>query len=269
MADGEEDESKYQFFVRGQTEPREKGSQQYTGFGRAHYENGDVYDGEYVEGNRRGRGKYTWKKFGDSYEGQYEENRKHGFGKIVYRSIIGEDDEAGDVDENAPPRGGMYLGYLHEGLRGCAPNKNPDEADSDGTFTYVNGDTYVGQWRAGKKHGRGVYSYAADGSKLMGEWEKGKMTVGKWVFPNGTFYSGKFKYNKPIGRGVWVFPNGNQLTGEYVQKEEEANEEDPGEEEEDPDNPKEKPDPKVTCNFIYGDAVAVHGGLMMVPKVDV
>ena len=56
------------------------------------------------------------------------------------------------------------------------------------------------------------------------------------MFPNGTFYCGKFRlasvilricqlasvialrYNKPYGKGVWVFKNGNQLAGDYLQK---------------------------------------------------
>jgi hypothetical protein len=262
--DGEEETGGYKLFVKGQEAPLEKGSQQYTGQGNAFYTNGDTYNGTYVEGLRRGKGTYTWKKFGDTYDGQYEENKKHGFGKLTYRSLAGEEDE-----EEKPeiPRGGTYVGYYHSGLRGCPDNEknptNPDDGSSEGTFTYVNGDIYVGQWRAGKKHGRGTYSYARDGSKLVGQWEKGKMVSGKWVFPNGTFYSGKFRYNKPFGEGMWVFANGNQLTGSYIQKEQ-PGDDDGGDD--DPENPAPKPDPKVWCHFKYGDTFAVHGGLMAQPK---
>merc|ERR1719510_2364668 len=106
----EDEEPKYKIFVDGQDEPRPKGSQQYTGQGKAFYENGDTYDGTYVEGLRRGRGIYTWKKFGDTYDGQYEENKKHGFGKLVYRNNLAEreeEEEAAD-GEGKPPRGGQY-----------------------------------------------------------------------------------------------------------------------------------------------------------------
>mmetsp|Transcript_74076 Transcript_74076/g.240855 ORF Transcript_74076/g.240855 Transcript_74076/m.240855 type:complete len:268 (+) Transcript_74076:103-906(+) len=258
----EEEEPKYKLFVKGQEAPLEKGSQQYTGQGNAFYLNGDTYNGTYVEGLRRGKGSYGWKKFGDSYEGQYEENRKHGFGKLTYRSNVGEEDEE-PPDENAPPRGGTYLGYFHGGQRGCPEGATAGEVPSDGTFTYVNGDIYVGQWQVGKKHGRGSYTYAKDGTKLIGDWEKGKIVVGKWVFPNGTFYSGKFRYNKPHGEGVWVFPNGNQLTGEFVQKQQPGDDDGaPGGDEED-ENAPPKPDPKVWCHFKYGSAAAVHGGSML------
>mmetsp|Transcript_22019 Transcript_22019/g.62596 ORF Transcript_22019/g.62596 Transcript_22019/m.62596 type:complete len:272 (-) Transcript_22019:48-863(-) len=260
----EEEEPKYKLFFKDQEEPRENGSRNFTGRGKAFYTNKDTYEGEYVEGVRQGKmGEYTWhSKSGDSYKGQWEGDKKHGFGKLVYRNNKNPDDEedAGDDGEPAMPRGGTYVGFYARGLRGCEESQAPDEASSDGTFTYANGDIYVGQWKVGKKHGRGTYTYAKDGTKLVGDWESGKITVGKWVFPNGTFYSGKFRYNKPYGQGVWVFPDGNQLTGEYTQKEQSNGDDDPPPDDE--ENAEPKKDPKVWCNFKYGDSVAVHGGVM-------
>merc|ERR1712118_48664 len=138
-----------------------------------------------------------------------------------------------------------------------------DPAMSEGTFTYANGDIYVGQWQAGKKHGRGSYSYAKDGTKLIGDWVQGKIVKGEWIFPNGTFYSGKFRYNKPFGKGVWVFKNGNQLTGEYIQKEQPTDDDPPAGDE---DENVVRPDPKVWCRFKHGKSVAVSGGSMEIPK---
>jgi len=257
MGDEGEEEPKYKLYVKHQEEPLKTGSQNYGGYGKAYYEKGDTYFGNYVQGHRQGRGVYTWKKFGDSYEGEYEDNKKHGFGKFVYRDQLDEEEEP---DEARPPRGGTYIGFYSEGLRGCKESQNPSESQSEGTFTYVNGDIYVGQWRAGKKNGRGTYTYAKDSTKLVGDWENGKIQVGKWVFPNGTFYSGKFRYNKPYGQGVWVFPNGNQLTGEYTQKDQPGEDDEPPAE--DDENAPPKKDPKVWVNFKFGDAVAVRGGSM-------
>jgi len=39
-----------------------------------------------------------------------------------------------------------------------------------GTFTYVDGDKYVGEWRDDKRHGQGTYTYA-DGRVEEGIWE--------------------------------------------------------------------------------------------------
>jgi hypothetical protein len=49
--------------------------------------------------------------------------------------------------------------------------------------------------------------------RLEGTWKDGKIEEGKWVFPNGSYYLGKFKANKPNGEGSWHLPNGNTLAG--------------------------------------------------------
>lgn len=238
-------------------------SKRYTGHGKALYPNEpdrDTYDGEFVEGFRCGWGTYVFKTNGDTYTGQYEQNLKHGLGKMTYSSTFGNADEEGDEGGSGKPRGGFYHGYFTKGLRG-SPDSKPAEAGetskSDGTFTYCNGDVYIGQWKDGKKHGTGVYACASDSTKLKGEWAKGYITSGQWIFPNGTFYSGKFRYNKPIGKGVWVFPNGNQMMGEYKQKELAGDEEGGAAEEEGDGAP--KADPQVECTFVCGNCVTVKG----------
>ena len=59
------------------------------------------------------------------------------------------------------------------------------------------------------------------------------MVEGKWIYPNGMYYVGKFENNKPKGDGKWMFKNGNVLEGVYEQKPKAADEEEePAEEEE-------------------------------------
>lgn len=53
--------------------------------------------------------------------------------------------------------------------------------------------------------------------KLLGTWDENKIIEGKWVFPNGTFYHGQFKDNKPNGDGTWSINSGNNLSGSYKQ----------------------------------------------------
>lgn len=239
-------------------------SKRYTGTGKATYPNEpdrDTYDGEFVEGYRCGWGTYVFTKNSDAYTGQWEQNMKHGLGKMTYSSKFGGDEEeAADEGGAAKPRGGFYHGYFTKGLRGSPETKTPEPGESsknEGTFTYCNGDVYIGQWKEGKKHGTGTYACASDGTKLKGEWSKGQIQSGQWIFPNGTFYSGKFRYNKPIGKGVWVFPNGNQMMGEYLQKELTSGEEEAAAEEGDDGAPKK--DPEVECSFVFGNSVTVHG----------
>ena len=52
----------------------------------------------------------------------------------------------------------------------------------------------------------------------MGEWFEGQIKSGKWILANGDTYTGKFKYNKPVGRSVWELANGNRLRGVYEQQ---------------------------------------------------
>jgi hypothetical protein len=59
------------------------------------------------------------------------------------------------------------------------PNRQSDQSVSwnscQGTFTFANGDKYVGEWKDDKQHGQGTYTFA-DGGKLVGEWKDGKQT---------------------------------------------------------------------------------------------
>lgn len=45
------------------------------------------------------------------------------------------------------------------------------------------------------------------------------MITGKWIFKDGTSWTGPFKESKPLGRGIFYFPNGTCQEGEYVQAE--------------------------------------------------
>ena len=53
--------------------------------------------------------------------------------------------------------------------------------------------------------------------RLVGDWVDNKLSTGRWILPNGTYYEGEFTENKPNKQGVWYFKNGNQLKGSYTQ----------------------------------------------------
>ena len=63
--------------------------------------------------------------------------------------------------------------------------------DGQGTFTYPNGEKYVGDWKNGKYNGHGTFTYP-DGNMYVGEfkdekfwngatYEIGGNIFGKWV----------------------------------------------------------------------------------------
>ena len=82
---------------------------------------------------------------------------------------------------------------------------------------YVNKDIYSGQWKNGKKDGNGTYIFNDTMMKFVGTFKGGNIAIGKWCYPNGTFYEGHFDYNMPKGIGKWHFENGNTVEGVYSQ----------------------------------------------------
>lgn len=106
---------------------------------------------------------------------------------------------------------GEYFGRFENGKR-----------HGEGVFTYKKTkDIYSGFWKYGNKHGFGTYTFFDTKMMLSGEWQNGNIVSGKWIFPNGIYWEGSFKGNKPINIGTWHFSNGNVIKGEFKQTEDE------------------------------------------------
>ena len=208
------EEGKYQ--LKTENDELKTSSRGFTGQGTATYDNGDIYQGEYIDGKRQGNGIYRYEKTKHVYEGEWYENVKQGIGKMDYFNI------------------GTYHGYWENGRR-----------HGEGVFTYKNGDVYSGWWRYGQKEGYGTYLFKETNMKMVGEFVKGKLTSGKWIYPNGVYWQGSFENNKPAGKGTWFFKNGNTLDGTFEQKPKVKGEDEPESEvEEDPEGNPIKKAPK-------------------------
>ena len=93
-----------------------------------------------------------------------------------------------------------------------------------GTFTFANGDKYVGEYRDGKKHGQGTLTYSAPnkgaGYKYVGEYRDGKMNgqgTGTYSAPHknaGFKYVGEFRDGKKHGQGTVTFDAPHKSAGE-------------------------------------------------------
>lgn len=59
-------------------------------------------------------------------------------------------------------------------------------------YTYPDGSKYIGEFKDGKRHGKGVL-----------------------IRPNGVRYIGKWQNNKPHGRGTVTAPDGRKRIGEW------------------------------------------------------
>ena len=78
----EEEGGKYTFTTEnGEVKTMSRG---YTGKAVANYPNGDVYEGDFLDGIREGRGTYRYGKRGDVYNGEWISDKKHGIGKMTY-----------------------------------------------------------------------------------------------------------------------------------------------------------------------------------------
>ena len=149
MEEGGEDSGPKYIFVTETGETRKTGSRNYTGRATASYPNGDIYEGDYVEGIRHGRGIYRFATSGDKYEGSWINNNKHGLGTMTYNGK------------------GTYQGYWENNRR-----------HGEGVFNYPNGDVYTGWWRFGEKEGTGSYLSAATKMRLVGEWKNSSIVSG-------------------------------------------------------------------------------------------
>ena len=83
------------------------------------YKNGDIYEGQFSEGKRHGRGTYRFAN-GDIYEGEYRDGKRCGFGRF---SFAGGDVYEGEFRDN------RYHGH--------------------GIFRFANGQVLEGEWANG------------------------------------------------------------------------------------------------------------------------
>ena len=71
--------------------------------------------------------------------------------------------------------------------------------DGEGTYKWLDGRLYHGQYQSDKKNGFGVYIWA-DGRAYIGNWTSGKQDEERvYILPNGTVKKGKWADNKRIG----------------------------------------------------------------------
>jgi len=84
-----------------------------------------------------------------------------------------------------------------------------------GTYTDANGNKYVGQWRAHKRHWHGTYTYAS-GDKYVGGYRDDKKTGhGTFTYTDGDKYVGEWKDDERHGQGTYTSADGDKYVGEW------------------------------------------------------
>lgn len=87
----------------------------------------------------------------------------------------------------------------------------------EGTQHAADGTLYVGEFRMGKKNGRGM-AFFADGSKYMGFYSEDKMEgLGVLIFVGGDSYVGEFHGNEMTGKGMLYQSDNQVIIGEFYQ----------------------------------------------------
>lgn len=211
---------------------------QRTGFGVYRYQDGAVYEGNWVNDKKHGAGSYrlpngstyrgefqngygagmgvgTWSD-GSRYEGTWWNDKPHGQGTKVY------------------PNGRRYTGEFQEGRRsgkGICTYRSPalwekydgqwleDVWHGDGTCTFANGDVYKGNFARALFHGRGVLQRHSERITYDGSFVEGHMHgEGTWRCDrDGMLYIGEFQRGMWHGRGVLIYPDGRTCEGQWVE----------------------------------------------------
>lgn len=210
------------------------------GNGFHYYANGDIYDGEFVNNKRVGKSRLRLHD-GSEYIGQFIDNEIDGHGIYTdkfgnrYMSIAGSEtlhrkSSLKFLDKNDTESGHFYKLKLYG--KGEIKFKNGNtyigqfkagKRDGEGEMIYmvapdINkhevGD-YIGSWKRDKRDGRGIMNYI-NGSYFEGQWKNDQKFNGTLKLADNTTYKGRFYNNKYHGQGMLVLHNGVTIEGEFV-----------------------------------------------------
>jgi len=147
-------------------------------------------------------------KIGDvEYAGQVVDGKANGRGIVVHNTCVFEWYLKNNVTNGISIMKTKMFSYYGNGKK-----VNGDSYDGEwkegkregrGIYEFANGDSYDGEWKEDKPEGRGIQRWA-DGDYYDGEWKEGR---GIYKSANGDSYDGEWKEGKPEGRGIYKSKN--------------------------------------------------------------
>ncbi|RHY54212.1 hypothetical protein DYB34_004214 [Aphanomyces astaci] len=174
---------------------------------------GEKYIGDWKHNLKHGRGKYIFQN-GDIFDGNFVSNHATGLG--VYRFAT-----TGDVYTV----GRCTKASLSTGIFKAKVDSRTTTAT--GTFSaspYVVHDVcmsgrYTGSFVQAQKHGHGVFEWP-NGNVYTGQFEWGTVNgVGTMVYSSGHKYDGEWRDERRHGRGTFWYANGDVFAGDWADDE--------------------------------------------------
>eukprot|EP01041_Mallomonas_annulata_P007180 gene7180-14628_t len=186
--------------------------------GTKKYPNKDIYEGEFVDNLRHGKGTLISYK-GNKYKGEFENNWFHGFGEQSWApfeqdfKIVHGKRYEGTFQAGKRHGKGIFILGTGETYSGMFEN---NLYHGQGILKNIHGDIFIGEFARGLPCGKQEVTYA-NGDKYSGEMVSGKYQgKGQFIWSNGQgSYDGDWRNNLPHGRGNRVFSNGNRYVGSY------------------------------------------------------
>ena len=151
--------------------------------GYYYYNDGSVFNGEFVNGVPNGSGRISFKD-GSVFEGSFVNGEKV-YGKFMWND------------------GKYYQGDIKKDL-----------FDGFGVYDWGGNRRYEGEWKEGKMQGKGKIWYV-DGTYYEGMfYDNQRNGFGKYVWNDKKWYEGEWKDGKQNGNGVY-YKNGGVLKGKW------------------------------------------------------
>jgi len=176
-------------------------------------ENGDKYEGTFLNGRYHGQGMYLISKYGTIYTGEFVSGKKCGRGVTKYGCSIRHEGLYKDGERSGM---GMTFGLKGSVYRGMYEN---DHHSGTGFRLFEKQDgedrlSYMGEWQI-VMHGEGVLTMK-DGTVFQATFVQGKMTGPAFVCkPCGYRYEGMLLNGKEHGQGKCWYGDKSTFEGEW------------------------------------------------------
>ncbi|MBT8244253.1 MAG: hypothetical protein HKP48_09340 [Winogradskyella sp.] len=186
------------------------------GWGKRKYDNGDFYEGFWLNFKQNGYGLYKWKTK-STYIGNWENGSRKGYGTFTAEngdikkgefkngrlSGVAVKKNSGTWQQGVFESGKLVTKYNFYGNNKDTGCISGDCYNKYGRYKWSNGDSFIGFFKNGKLH-IGTLTFA-NGDKYSGQFgSKGKRNgMGRFWYKNGSYYGGEWRNDLYNGKGYF------------------------------------------------------------------